>query len=193
MVVLVAMSMLFSTTAIAGDEGRYEEKYNYNNEWLYAVLLFSPEYEKERAVWSFEPNDVIAIDTFGGHSRGIWNYIILNLHEDTLEYDLWPHALFVDADIVPFGDIPKFQKHFDAIFMVRQNTFFDIGSLIEDGWTLGDLEIDNINKAVIVVGQDDTVVNLFEPMELDSIYSDHTIYRIPAEFDYVFAQGNVLD
>ena len=74
---------------------------------------------------------------------------------DDGSHEGWGVSIFVDADLVPVSGVPIIQQTFDAIFMVRQNTLFDIDTLRQNGWTLGVLRHEPFDNETIGIGFDD--------------------------------------
>ena len=193
--IVSAVSLLFGSVVIAEGEGRNKEKYGYSNEWMYGMMLFSPNFEKEPKLTNLDVHSVVAVDTFGGLSEGVWKWMYSSANESN---ESWLHATYIEGDIVPHGNLYNVQDFFDAIFMVRSNTFTDMYDLLENGWILGDMQHDLIDASLTESGdQYFFVPRNFDREQLDriweTIYVDNTVYRIPTEHAHSFSYSDGLN
>ena len=185
---LVAMSILFSSMAFAEEDNRrYNERYDTGDEWAYAMLLYSPEFNGEyAALWHLWDTNTVAIDTFGDYSTKVWKYMhTIAADVDEGRYTPWVFPT-LNTDIVPFADMFEVKRKFTAIFLVRENSLFDLYDLMDEGWYLADLHHPAFDRKVVKNRYDNSLKNLFEPMEFDGFDDPHTIYRIPVSELHVF-------
>ena len=183
MLVVICMSFFVSSTAVAD---RYEERYHTENEWLYAVLLFSRN-TTATSLRDIKYDDVIAIDTFGQFSEGVWH--ILSNEEGVLSDD-WPYAAAIPADMVPMRYHDSALHLFDAAFLVRRNTFEDIYLLLEAGWRLGNLQHE-VFEEILTVDEENFLFEprIFTPSRDGVSYgTENIIYRIPSYDAYLFEE-----
>ena len=193
--VVDSISMLFfGPSRVNADEseyeGRYMERFNGDNEWTFAVILFSPKFNRVPELQSLDVHSTVAIDSFSINSKFAWDW----MHGYASELDeSWIHATYIDADIVPVAHKYDVQEYFDAIFMLRENTFYDVYDLLDEGWRIGDLEHWHFNE--VELNTLPVPTNLFEPrvftpsQQNGRVYDNvegNVIYRIPIEHVDVF-------
>ena len=190
------ITLLFASTVLAGGEGRYEEKLYTENEWMYGLMLFSPNFDKEPNLHNLNVHSVVAVDTFSRATSGAWTWMHRVVGSES--NDPWTHATYIDADIVPVGHRYNVQEFFDAVIMIRENTFWDLYDLLDSGWKLGSMEHDLFNAALT----EDQSRNFFEPRIFnreqngriyEGIVEENVIYRIPTSHAYSFSYSDGLD
>ena len=192
------LASLFLTSAVIADggKGRYEEKLGYDVDWTTIMMLFSPRFEKEPYLSNLDVHSVVAVDTFSD-SGSVWNWLYRDAETFTPN-EPWLHATYIDSDIVPVAQKYNVQEFFDAIIMVRSNTFWDMYDLLEKGWILGNMRQEVFDQSSTV----DEPGNYFDPRNFsreqngrnyDGIYVNNAVYRISTEHAYVFSFGDGID